>query len=284
MLSATLSARLAPPLASRLSYGASSHPEAINLCPPLCGRVSTVEPHQAASLAASQRVAATLKLLADALEPQRKMVRAGDVIYQAGERFGNLYVLNSGFVKIVSLSRDGREQVMGLKFRGDWLGFDGIANGQYTCDAVAMDTGEVWTLRYDRLLAAVSAYPALLTMLHEAMSCEIGRDRDALMSMCSLPADARVADFLRHWAESLARRGLRTDHITLRMTRAEIGSYLGMTLESVSRALSRLARGNVIAFAEKGRRDVQIPDVRALSDFVQQCMTPNKLTPNSPLQ
>ena len=223
---------------------------------------------------ASLRIVETLKLLNEALAPQRRVVHAGDVIYQAGERFGNLYVLNSGFNKIVNLSPDGREQVVGLKFRGDWLGFDGIATGHYSCDAIAMDTGEVWTIRYDALLAACSNHPALLTTLHEAMSREIARDRDSLMSVCTLPADARVADFLRYWADSLARRGLRTDQITLRMTRAEIGNYLGMTLESVSRALSKLARGNVISFAEKGRRDVQIPDVRALSAFVQQCLAP----------
>ena len=225
-------------------------------------------------LAASQRMVAMLKLLDETLQPQRRLVRAGDVIYQAGEHFGNLYVLNSGFVKIVSMSPDGREQVVGLKFRGDWLGFDGIATGQYACDAVAMDTGEIWTIRYDALLAACASQPKLLTSLHEAMSRVIGRDRDTLMSVCTLPADARVAEFLRSWAESLSRRGMRTDQITLRMTRAEIGNYLGMTLESVSRALSKLARGNVIAFAEKGRRDVQIPDVRALSAFVQRCLSP----------
>jgi len=223
---------------------------------------------------ASQLMLTTLKLLNDALEPERRVVRTGDVICRAGERFGSLYVLNSGFIKIVSLSADGREQVVGLKFRGDWLGFDGIADARYCCDSIAMDTGEVWTIRYDALLAACSKHPALLTVLHEAMSREIGRDRDSLMSVCTLPADARVADFLRYWAESLAKRGLRTDQITLRMTRAEIGNYLGMTLESVSRALSKLARENVISFPEKGRRDVQIPDLRALSTFVEQCLAP----------
>jgi len=228
----------------------------------------------AANRDASLRMSDTLNLLNDVLAPQRRIVHAGDVIYQAGERFANLYILNSGFSKIVNLSRDGREQVVGLKFRGDWLGFDGIASGQYSCDSIAMDTGEVWTIRYDALIVACSKQPVLLTVLHEAMSHEIARDRDSLMSVCTLPADARVADFLRYWVESLARRGLRTDQITLRMTRAEIGNYLGMTLESVSRALSKLARGNVIAFAEKGRRDVQIPDVRALSVFVQQCLAP----------
>src|SRR5262249_53509623 len=105
-------------------------------------------------------------------------------------------------------------------------------------------------------------------------SREIARDRDSLMSVCTLPADARVANFLRYWAESLARRGLRADQITLRMTRAEIGNYLGMTLETVSRALSKLARDQIIAFTGNGRRDVHIPDAEALSAFVQRCLTP----------
>ena len=223
---------------------------------------------------ASQHIADTLKLLNDKLAPQRRVVHAGDVIFQAGERFDNLYILNSGFFKIVNLSSDGREQVVGLKFRGDWLGFDGIANSQYACDAIAMDTGEVWVIRYAKLLTACSGQPALLTVLHEAMSREIARDRDSLMSVCTLPADARVADFLRYWAESLAKRGMRCDQITLRMTRAEIGNYLGMTLETVSRSLSKLARDKVIAFDEKGRRDVHIPDVGALSAFVQRCLSP----------
>ena len=223
---------------------------------------------------AARDIADTLKLLADTLAPQRRVVHAGDVIYQAGERFANLYVMNSGFFKLVTLSPDGREQVVSLKFRGDWLGFDGIAQGAYSCDAVAMDTGDVWVIRYDTLLGACFRCPELLTVLHAAMSREIGRDRDSLMSVCTLPADARVAEFLRQWAQSLAQRGLRSDQITLRMTRAEIGNYLGMTLETVSRALSKLARDKVIDFAEKGRRDIRIPNVQALSTFVQRCLSP----------
>jgi len=223
---------------------------------------------------ASHDIADTLKLLVDSLAPQRRVVHTGDVIYRAGERFGNLYVMNSGFFKLVTLSPDGREQVVSLKFRGDWLGFDGIARGAYSCDAVAMDTGDVWVIRYDALLGACFRCPELLTALHMAMSREIGRDRDSLMSVCTLPADARVAEFLRHWAQSLAQCGLRSDQITLRMTRAEIGNYLGMTLETVSRALSKLAREKVIDFAEKGRRDIRIPNVQALSTFVQRCLSP----------
>ncbi|WP_422016780.1 Crp/Fnr family transcriptional regulator [Roseateles sp.] len=223
---------------------------------------------------AGQRIGETLQLLSRTLDPQRRVVRAGDAIYQSGERFSHLYVLNSGIFKLLSLSADGREQVVGLKFRGDWLGFAGIAKGHYVCDAVAMDTGEVWAIRYDALLAACARHPELMGLVHEAMSGEILRDRDSMMSVCTMPAHARVADFLRYWAENLACRGMRTDQITLCMTRAEIGNYLGMTLETVSRALSRLVRQDLICFPEKGRRDIGIPDVGRLEAYVQHCLAP----------
>jgi CRP/FNR family transcriptional regulator, anaerobic regulatory protein len=221
---------------------------------------------------ASRRVADNLRLLTERLAPRRRVVHAGDVVFAAGDRFDTLYVLTSGFFKLVNLAADGREQVVSLKFRGDWLGFDGIATGRHGCDAVAMDTGEVWRIRYDALLQACLRRPELLAVLHEAMSREIVRDRDTLLSLNTLPADARVAEFLRWWTDTLAERGLRNDHITLPLTRAEIGNYLGMTLESVSRALSRLARGDVIRFPEKGRRDIQIPEVGALAAFVARRM------------
>ncbi|VWX55775.1 Transcriptional activator protein Anr [Burkholderiales bacterium 8X] len=215
------------------------------------------------------RIGDTLRLVAEALPVQRRVLHAGDSVYQAGQPFKSLYIVNSGFFKMVNSSAEGREQLVGLHFRGDWLGLDGIADGRYACDAVAMDTGEIWSIRYDALLQAASQTPALLSMLHCAMSREIAREQQSVLSLCSLPAEARVAGFLRYWAETLADRGLRTDQITLRMTRAEIGNYLGMTLETVSRALSRLARGDVIRFAEKSRRDICIPQVEALTRFMQ---------------
>jgi CRP/FNR family transcriptional regulator len=254
---------------STAPVSARPHQAAIAAC---AAPATAIDPQ--ADLRASRHVADTLGLLHDRLAPRRRVVHAGDVVYGAGERFGHLYILNAGFFKMVNLTADGREQVVSLKFRGDWLGFDGIAGGSYSCDAVAMDTGEVWMVRYDELLATCRDCPELLVVLHEAMSRQIGQDRESLMTLCTLPADARVAEFLRYWAGSLARSGLRSDQITLRMTRAEIGNFLGMTLETVSRALSKLARDQVICFAEKGRRDIRIPDVAALSGFVQRCLAP----------
>jgi CRP/FNR family transcriptional regulator, anaerobic regulatory protein len=232
---------------------------------------------QAGQSVVAQRIADTLRQLQEHVAITRRVLHAGDSLYQAGEDFGSLHVVHSGFFKTINLAADGREQVVGLHFKGDWLGFDGIAAGRYGCDAVALDTGEVWTLRYDALLAACARHTPLLGLLHEAMSREITRDRDSLLSLCTLSADARVAEFLRYWAEAMGQRGLRSDQITLRMTRAEIGNYLGMTLETVSRALSRLSRDKLIAFPERGRRDVSIPDVQALHAYVQRSLAPSTM-------
>ena len=111
----------------------------------------------------------TLQLLAQALAPRKRLVRAGDVIYRAGDAFEYLCTLNSGLVKIVKLTTDGREQVVGLKSRGDWLGFDGIARRTCGSDAIAMDIGEVWMIRYDALLKASATRPESMGALHEAM-------------------------------------------------------------------------------------------------------------------
>jgi len=250
--------------------------EASHSRPQLMHRVPGRE--TASRQAVVQQIADMLALLRDELAPLRRLVHAGDVIYHAGDPFRNLYVVNSGFFKLVNLIADGREQVVGLKFRGDWLGFEGIAEGCHACDAIAMDTGEVWTIRYESLIAAAAKQPALLTVLHQAMSRQLSGERESLTAVCTLTADARVADFLRHWAEAQAERGLRSDQIALRMSRAEIGNYLGITLESVSRALSRLAREQVISFVEKGRRDVHIPNVAALAEFVQRSLVPPSAT------
>jgi CRP/FNR family transcriptional regulator len=219
-------------------------------------------------------ISESLALVADHVPLRRRMVHVGDTVYAAGERFADLHVLNAGFYKTVSSSGDGREKVVGLHFRGDWLGLDGIATGQYTCDAIAMETGQVWSLRYDDLLVASREHPALTSMLHGEMSRQLSCNRDSILSICTLPVDARVADFLRYWAVSLGRRGMRTDRIVLVMTRAEIGNYLGMTLESVSRALSRLARASLIRFTREDRRAIEILDLQALADFILAGPTP----------
>ena len=176
-------------------------------------------------------------------------------------------------------TEDGREKIGGLHFKGDWLGVDGIASGAYTSDAIALDTSEVWTIRHDSLAAASKEEPELLSLLHRAVSWQLAGQRDWMMSLRTLPADARVARFLLYWVESLAARSLRTDQLCLHLSRADIGTFLGMTLESVSRALTRLRRENVIRFPERSRRAVQICDPSALERFIQDSIAPHQETP-----
>jgi CRP/FNR family transcriptional regulator, anaerobic regulatory protein len=210
-----------------------------------------------------------LALLESNVPFTRRLLRAGEAVYLGGDGFTSLHVINAGQFKTVNYTADGRGQVVGLHFKGAWLGFDGIATGRHACDAVALDTGEVWTVRYDALLQACARQPELMRVLHAAMSMQIARECDSLLSLGTLPADARVANFINDWAESLAARDLRTDHIRLHMSRAEIGNYLGMTLETVSRALRRLADAGVIRFDEKGRRDISIPSLQALREVIR---------------
>ena len=139
-------------------------------------------------------IAAMLRLVQEHLPIQRRIVHADDVIYQAGQRCTHLYIANSGFFKLMNGAADGREQVVALHFKGDWLGFDGLATGQYCCDAIAMDIGEVWSVRYATLVERCTEVPALMNLLHAAMSQEMARDRDFQLNLCTLPADARVAE------------------------------------------------------------------------------------------
>ena len=215
-----------------------------------------------------QRMLEVMRIIRDVVQPAAKVVRAGDMIFRAAQPFSTVYLINAGAFKLVSRSLDGREQIVSLKFRGDWLGFSGIAHGRHPCDAVAMDTGNISLIPYDTLTAACARHPEMMAIVHEAMSTEITHERQSLMSVCTLASLARVAEFLCAWARSMHQRGLRADELTLRMTRADLGNYLGMTLETVSRCLSKLNREKLIRFGERGRRQISIPSLQSLEQFV----------------
>ena len=215
-----------------------------------------------------QRMLEAMRIIRDLVQPSAKVVRAGDMIFRAAQPFNTVYLINAGAFKLVSRSLDGREQIVSLKFRGDWLGFSGIAQGRHPCDAVAMDTGNISIIPYDTLTEACARHPEMMAIVHEGMSTEITHERQSLMSVCTLASLARVAEFLCAWARSMHQRGLRADELTLRMTRADLGNYLGMTLETVSRCLSRLSREGLIRFGERGRRQISIPNLERLEQFV----------------
>lgn len=206
----------------------------------------------------------------DGVVPMRsRRLRAGEVVYRAGQAFDCVYAIRAGAVKLVSATAGGRERIVGMKFRDDWLGLEGIARQRYAWDAVATDVGEVLVVDYAALLQSTSRVPQLLPLLMETVGRQLAQADSTECALGSLPADARVARFLSLWNESLESRGLRGDQITMPLTRAEIGTHLGMTLETVSRSMTRLARKQLIRFADGGHRCITIPSVQALADFAR---------------
>lgn len=211
----------------------------------------------------------SLSLIERHMPFKRRSLYAGDPVQTAGHAFGRLHLVHFGAIKTIVLAACGCQQIVGLHLKGDWVGFDGIATGRSTCNGYAMDTSEIWTVCYATLLNTAERVPELMHMLHTAMGSQLARQRKWRIAMTTLPADARLADFLRSWVQALALRDLRTDNISLRLTRAEIGNYLGMTLETVSRSFSRLAEFGLIAFDDKRHRHFATPDIDALVAFVE---------------
>ena len=234
----------------------------------------------------SSRLAETSNWRADLIELverrvpfSRTRLHAGDLVQAAGGRFDCLKVVKLGACKSVNLSADGRERVVGLHFKGDWIGFDNIAKTSCTNDVYAIDTSEVWSVGYESLLDATANSPTLVRALHLAMSCQLAQANERQLALGGLGADARVADFVRSLAESQAALDLRWDQINLRMSRAEIGSYLGLTLETVSRALSRLARCGLIGVEKNRLRHIGVPSILALVDYIQLPLHPREARP-----
>ncbi|MCF8156270.1 MAG: Crp/Fnr family transcriptional regulator [Rhodoferax sp.] len=211
----------------------------------------------------------SLDLIARYVPVTKCKVATNDQIYVCGQSFKTLHLINSGLFKILSLAPDGRERSADFFFEGDWLGFDGMATGQHSCSTIALDIGEIWAVQYDSLMQAAVKEPLLLRHVLGAVGGQLARNRDITLSIGTLSAEAKVADFLLMWANSLAKRGRRTDQINIRQSRADIGDFLGIRLESVSRSLSKLAQCGIIAFKDRGRRDISILDLNALSEFVQ---------------
>jgi CRP/FNR family transcriptional regulator len=215
-----------------------------------------------------------LNLIAKHLPCRHRIFHPGDSVYLAAQPFSNLHIVHSGLLKLVNRAPDGHQQVVALRFKGDWLGFDGIAEQRHTCEAVALDISEVWTISYASLVAVGQDHPVIIAALHAAISQDMASMRKRLVAHHTLTMHARVAQFLLYWSNSLAQRGLHSDRFKLRLSREEIGSYLGLTLESISRSISHLVREGLICFDDKGRRDLKIPDSAALDVFVTKSLTP----------
>jgi len=201
----------------------------------------------------------------DALVEHRTRLKKHEVLYRAGDPFHALYAIQFGSVKTVALSEDGREQVTGYHILGEVIGFDGIGDDRHCVEAIALENTELCALPFDGIENLSRAMPALQRNLHQMMAREITRDHGAMLMLGSMRAEERLAVFLLNLAERYRRRGYSPTEFVLRMSREEIGSYIGLKLETVSRLFSRFHQEGMIHVQG---RTVKLLDAGALKKLV----------------
>lgn len=203
----------------------------------------------------------------DGLVAARQRFAKGEPVFQSGDRFTALYAIRSGSCKTTVLSQGGREQVTGYHLMGDIIGFDGIGNGRHQCQAVSLEDTEVCEVPFARLEELSRQLPLLQRNLHRLLAGEITRDENLLLVVGSMRVEARIATFLLNLSQRYRQRGYSSMEFVLRLTRKEIGSYLGMTLETVSRLLSRFQAKGLIKIE---KRVVRLLDLQALKALISE--------------
>ena len=190
--------------------------------------------------------------LLDAVEAVPQLFRRGERLFHAGDRLRSLYVVRSGAVKTCLVSPDGDEQIVAFHSPGEVLALDAVADGRYACDGVALDTASVCAIAYDELAARAARRPGLQEALFRAMSAAIKRSAEMVLMLGKKNAEQRMATFLLACAEAQHRRGYSATEVSLPMSRADIGNYLSLAVETVCRLLTRLQAEGIL----KVRRSV----------------------------
>jgi CRP/FNR family transcriptional regulator len=201
----------------------------------------------------------------DELVAHRRSIKRGGTLFRNGEVFTSLFAVRTGFFKTSLTTEDGRDQVTGFQMAGEIIGLDGIVNEQHTCDATALEDAEVCVMQFDRIEDISREVGALQKHVHRIMSREIVREHSVMLLLGGMRAEERLAAFLLNLVQRLQARGFSSQELILRMTREEIGSYLGMKLETVSRTFSRFADEGLI---EVRQRHIHILDDQALKRLV----------------
>ncbi|MEK6736762.1 MAG: fumarate/nitrate reduction transcriptional regulator Fnr [Pseudomonadota bacterium] len=201
-----------------------------------------------------------VQVLGDVVSHKRKIQRGG-YLHRTGAKFQTLFAIRSGFLKTCILEEDGRQQVTGFHMTGELLGLDAISAEIHTCDAIALEDSEVCEIPFAKLEDISRTIPSLMHHFHKIMSREIVRDHGVMLLLGSMKAEERLASFLLNLSRRFLMRGYSESDFNLRMTREEIGSYLGLKLETVSRAFSKLQDEKIITVDNK---HIQINDMGRL--------------------
>jgi CRP/FNR family transcriptional regulator len=192
----------------------------------------------------------------DDLVASRERVRRGETLYVQGDAFTTVYAVSTGLFKSRVMTLDGREQVTGFQLPGDLLGLDAASAGVHRSDAVALQDAFVCAIPYERLEQVSRHVGGFHRLFHGVLSREVVRQQGMMLLLGSMHAEERLATFLLNLAQRLASRGLSATELRLGMSREEIGTYLGLTLETVSRCFSR--------FHDRGWLDVRQRNIRIL--------------------
>jgi len=201
----------------------------------------------------------------DNMVATRRNVSRGDTLFRAGDGFQSLFAVRTGFFKTSVSSEDGRDQVTGFQMAGELLGLDGIGTDSHTCDAIALEDSQVCVIPYSQLEDLSREFSELQRQFHKIMSREIVRDHGVMLLLGSMRAEERLAAFLLNLTQRLQARGFSASALVLRMTREEIGSYLGLKLETVSRTFSKFQDEGIL---EVKQRQIRILDQEKLHNLV----------------
>jgi CRP/FNR family transcriptional regulator, anaerobic regulatory protein len=191
----------------------------------------------------------------------RRRVRKGQAIYRENDRFLFMYAVHFGTFKSAVMLNNGADQVTGFHLPGDMMGFDATVSGRHPTTATALEDAEVCVLPYSQLTDACGNQRGLRMQVIRMACAELVRDHRLLALIANTHSEQRVAAFLVGLSDRMRERGFSPSEFLLRMTRAEIGSYLGTTLETVSRSLSAFARRGFITVH---RREIHLVDIDAL--------------------
>lgn len=198
----------------------------------------------------------------DRLRFGRSKVKAGQALYHAGDRFAFIYAVRSGTFKSSLMLADGREQVSGFQMAGELMGLDGVAHGTHASGTIALEDSEICAIPYAHLTELTSESSGLQHVVGRLMSREIVREHSLMLLLGSMNAEERLAAFLLNLSQRLKARGYSPSEFHLRMSRAEIGSYLGMKLETVSRTFSAFQQQGLL---EVDKRHIRITDLDGLT-------------------
>ena len=198
----------------------------------------------------------------DSLMFARRRVAAGQTLYREGDKFQFIYAVRSGTFKSSLTLADGREQVSGFHMAGELMGLDGVAQGRHASSATALEDTEICAIPYSHLNQLTTQNSNMQHVVSRLMSREIVREHSLMMLLGNMNAEERLAAFLLNLSQRLKTRGYSASEFHLRMSRAEIGSYLGMKLETVSRTFSAFQQQGLL---EVDKRHIRILDLEGLA-------------------